>query len=164
MARLLVVALLAAALTGAVTVAASQPVEFNVQIEAKLLRPDGGCPDGAFRCGTAEIDGFGQAEWRFYLVSFVRTPECVSYDVVSTFTLADDSVLELDETGTVCGPGNSFFATRPSSWGNPEAANGTWEFVSGTGQFSGLTGGTGFNHLRSHGADVRGVYAGSLEE
>ena len=147
MRRLLVVIAVAGILTAAMTVTASQPL---VPCASKRRIPDpaGACPDAAFRCGTAEIDGFGSAEWRFYLTFFAPDSEsCGSYTALVTFTLPDDSVLSLDETGTVCGPGKSFFATPGFSWGNPEEANGAWEFLSGTGQFSDVTGGTGINQF-----------------
>ena len=138
---------------------------FTVDIEGKLRRPDGTCPDGAFRCGQGEIDGYGSAEWRFYIASFAPSSEsCGDYTAIVTFTLSDGSTLTLDEAGTVCGPGKSFFATPGFSWGNPDEAIGAWEVQSGTGQFSSVTGGTGTNHARSAGAPMRALYAGTLDD
>ena len=166
MPRLLVAVLLASVVTSATTPAAAiEATAFNAVISDKLRKPEGACPDGAFRCGQAEIDGFGAAEWKFYVTSFVpSSASCGDYTAMATFTLADDSALVVQESGTVCAPGKSFFATPGFSWGNPDQAIGSWEVQSGSGQFAGVTGGGGTDHIRSAGADVRGIYTGSLVE
>lgn len=137
---------------------------FTAEVEGKLTRPNSLCPVGVFRCGEAFIDGFGRADWRFFLISFAPISDsCGQYVAIVTFMLADSSTLTLSETGTVCGPGNSFFATPPFSWGNPDRATGIWEVLDGNGQFTDVTGG-GTSMTRSAGAPMRGIYTGILEE
>ena len=138
---------------------------FTAEVEGKLTRPDTPCRDGAFRCGEALVDGFRPAEWQFFLISFAPVSDsCGQYVAIVTFMLTDTSTLTLSETGTVCGPGKSFFATPPFSWGNPDRATGSWEVLDGTGQFSDVTKGSGTNLSRSAGATLRGTYTGILEE
>jgi hypothetical protein len=132
---------------------------FNATVDARLIRPEG-CESGAYRCGDAVVDGFGSASWEYNVTSFERISNaCVEYTAVSTFTLEDASVLTLNEAGTACGPGNSFFATPPFSWGNPDRATTSWDIASGTGQFEGLTG-SGSASFKSAGAAIRGIYEG----
>ena len=130
-----------------------------------MTRPGPPCSPGAFRCGDAFIDGYGLADWQFFIVGFVPISNaCGEYVANTTFTLADDSSLTLAETGTVCGPGNSFFNTPGFSWGNPDSASATWEVLGGTGQFAAVTGGSGTDELQSAGARVRGTYVGILQD
>jgi hypothetical protein len=142
--------------------ASGETTDFNAAIEGKIQKPDGGCPGGARRCGDAAIDGFGPAEYEFFVTSAHPISDaCVAYTGITTFTLEDGSVLTLDEVGTACGPGNSFFNGGGRSWGNPDDVNGTWDVQSGTGQFEGMTGeGSGSTH--SAGSHFRGTYTGTL--
>ena len=139
--------------------AAPPSTDFNATVSSRALRPAGPCTDGAFRCGTAIIDGIGDAAaWQFFLGAFAPTSNaCGAYTATVVFTLADGSVLELAENGTVCGPGNSFFSTPPFSWGNPDLAAGDWTVVSASGRFAGMTG-SGSSRLTSAGALVAGSY------
>ena len=159
-AAVLLAALAASATPGAAT---SQADAFTAVIEDKLRRPEGACPNGAFRCGEAQVEEFGPADWEFFLESFVPAGEsCGNYTATVVFTLTDGSELILDEAGTVCGPGKSFFATPGFSWGNPDEAIGEWQVQSGTGQFAGVAAGNGTNRSQSAGAAVRGIYIGLL--
>ena len=139
--------------------AAAPPTAFNAAVASQAIRPAGPCADGAFRCGTAIIDGIADpARWQFFLATFVPASNaCGQYTATVTFTLADGSSLELAEAGLVCGPGNSFFATPGFSWGNPDHASGEWVINGATGQFTGMTG-AGSSDLLSAGARVGGKY------
>ena len=161
--RFVVAAILASSLLALAPKSASAQTIFTAEVEGKLTRPNSLCPDGAFRCGEASIDGFGPAEWRFFFISFAPVSDsCGQYEAIVTFMLTDSSTLTLSETGTVCGPGKSFFATPPFSWGNPDRANGSWEVLDGDGQFADVTG-RGTNMNQSAGAPLRGSYTGLLE-
>ena len=140
--------------------AAPPSTDFNATVSSRVLRPAGPCASGAFRCGTAIIEGIGDAaEWQFFVSTFAPTSAaCGAYTAIVVFTLPDGSVLELAEDGTVCGPGNSFFATPPFSWGNPDLATGDWTVVSASGRFAGITG-AGRSRLTSAGARVDGSYS-----
>lgn len=136
---------------------------FNAIIDAKLNQPAWPCPDGAFRCGDSFVDGYGPAEWRFYVTGIsVISETCMEYTARVTFTLDDGSTLTLIEEGTVCGPGKSFFVTPLSSWGNPDQASASWEIVDGSGQFEGLSG-RGTDTIQSAGARIRGSYKGIVQ-
>lgn len=135
---------------------------FNAEVKGKVTRPDG-CPDGASGCGKATIDGFGSAEYLFFITGFTPISDsCGQYTAVVTFTLSDDSVLTLAESGTVCGPGNSFFSTIGSSWGNPIDGSGSWTVQDGTGQFDGMTG-SGTDEFEQAGSNLKAIYTGVLE-
>ena len=165
MLRFIVVALLASGLFAFAPTHLSAQMIFTAEVDAKLTRPDTPCPDGAFRCGEALVAGFGVAEWRLFFISFAPVSDsCGQYEAIVTFMLTDGSTITLSETGTVCGPGKSFFATPPFSWGNPDRATGSWEVLDGNGQFSNVTNGRGTNLARSAGASLRGTYTGVLEE
>ena len=137
--------------------------DFSATIKDTLRRPAGPCLDGAFRCGEAEVAGYGAADWSFFITDFtVVSLTCVEYTAITTFTLADDSLLALAEAGTDCSPGKSLLKTPPSSWGNPESATADWQVIGGTGQFAGATG-QGRSMLQGAGAAMRGDYAGALD-
>lgn len=164
--RFPVALILAASAVLGIGVSASAQTAFRAEIEGKQQKSEGtatGCADGAQACGSATIDGYGLAEYRLFLASFQPTSDsCGDYTATATFTLQDDSTLTLDETGTVCGPGKSFYATPPFSWGNPSDASGSWQVQSGAGQFAGMTG-NGTDDLHSAGSRFRGNYAGTLD-
>lgn len=138
---------------------------FVAEIEGKQQRSEGtptGCQDGAQACGSGPIEGYGQAEYRFYVDSFAPSSDsCGDYVGTVTFTLGDGSRLTLDEQGTVCGPGRSFYATPRHSWGNPSHAQGRWQVRNGTGRFEGLSG-DGTDELHSAGARTRAKYLGAV--
>jgi hypothetical protein len=136
--------------------------DFSATVKDQLRRPAGPCAGGAFRCGEAFVEGYGAADWSFVVTDFtIVSLACIEYTAITTFTLADDSVLALAETGTVCSPGKSLLKTQPFSWGNPETAVASWEVIGGAGQFAGLTG-EGGNVLQAAGAAVSGDYTGEL--
>ncbi|MGH9879518.1 MAG: hypothetical protein ACRD5H_17960 [Nitrososphaerales archaeon] len=136
--------------------------EFVAEVKGKVTRPDG-CPDGATACGKATIEGFGSAQYLFFITGFAPISDsCGEYTAIVTFTLVDDSTLTLDEVGTVCGPGNSFFSTTGSSWGNPIDGSGAWTVQDGTGQFAGMTG-SGTDEFEQAGANLKAIYTGTLE-
>ena len=135
---------------------------FYAEVSGKVKKPTS-CPEGAFICGQTTIEGFGPAEFLYYLTGGVPTSNaCVDYTAIAIFVLADESRLVLDETGAACGPGNSFFTTPPHSWGNPTEVEGSWTVADATGQFSGLTG-SGTNNALVAGAQLSAVYQGTLE-
>ena len=159
--RLSLTALIAAAAVGTCTPALA--ADFSATIMDTLRRPAGPCVDGAFRCGEAEIAGYGAADWSFFITDFtVVSLSCVEYTAITTFTLADDSLLALVEAGADCSPGKSLLKTPPTSWGNPESATANWQVILGTGQFAGVTG-EGQSTLQGAGAAMRGDYAGALD-
>src|SRR5215207_6005417 len=67
-------------------------------------------------------------------------PSCGAYTSTATFSLENTSTLTLEESGIVCGPGKSFFATPGSSYGNPANGAGNWSVIGASGQFAGLSG------------------------
>src|SRR5919108_4825696 len=68
---------------------ASAETAFNAEVKSHIQRPVG-CPDGANLCGQATIDGFGTAEYRFFVTSFQPTSDaCGDYTAITTFTLGD---------------------------------------------------------------------------
>lgn len=145
-----------------VSTAYAETIPFTAEVNSKVKKPVG-CPEGAFLCGEAAIDGFGTAKFLYYLTGGVPTSnDCVDYTAVAIFTLADGSRLVLDESGAACGPGNAFFNTPPHSWGHPTEVEGSWTVAEGTGQFDGVTG-SGTNTATSTGAQLSAVYTGALE-
>ena len=134
---------------------------FQAVIRGPMTKP-AGCPNGITSCGSAEITGFGSGQFSFSITSFTPAPpSCGSYDADVVFSLPDGSTLTLAESGTVCGPGKSFFP-QPApggSYGNPVNGDGSWTIVGATGQFTGLTG-TGTSRFDQSGAALRGTYIG----
>ena len=132
----------------------------------------GGCSNGAFYCGTANIAGYGAASWNLYVLGFtaVQTPCGSTYEATAEFTLASDpnSTLVLDEGGSICGLGDEgaayrgYFAEPPQAFGHPNAIYGNWTVdPTSTGQFSGLTG-SGTDVVNFAGAHGGGSYSGVL--
>jgi hypothetical protein len=149
-------------LVASVGFASAQTTAFDARVKNEIQRPVG-CPDGAYLCGDTDIDGFGPAEFRWYLISFEPISEaCGNYTAIVTLTLGDGSTLTLDEAGTDCGPGNSFSSYPPHSYGQPQTADGKWVVLNGTGVFTGLTG-SGMNALHITGARLTAMYTGTLE-
>ena len=74
---------------------------------------------------------------------------CVDVTGRRTLTFAGGDRLVLEETGTLCTPGNSGNAPGAAkSFGNPFTLDFTWSIVSGTGRFAGASGsGTGTDRL-----------------
>lgn len=148
-------------LVSTVGLASAQATAFDASVTDQIQRSVG-CPDGAYLCGDADIDAFGPAAFRWYLVSFEPISQsCGDYTAIVTLTFGDGSTLTLGEAGTDCGPGNSFSSYPPRSYGQPQTAGGTWVVQDGTGVFAGLTGG-GVNTLRITGARLGAMYIGTL--
>jgi hypothetical protein len=142
----------------------AQAPAFSAEVQGHATRP-AGCPDGAFVCGDATVAGYGAAEYRFFLESLAPgSPSCGNYTATVTFTLTVGGTLTLHETGTVCGPGRSFFPVPApgGSYGNPVDGIGSWEVQGGSGQFAGATG-SGTDTFRSAGASFSASYAGDLQ-
>ena len=145
--------------------ASAQSTVFDASVRDHLTRPSGACPAGASLCGQASIEGFGPAQYLFYVLSFAPTSNaCGDYTATAIFTLGDGSTLTLDESGTACGAGPTFLkGPLFVAYGNPRTFSATWEVVGGTGQFSGMTGsGTDAGHTA--GASLRASYRGTLED
>ena len=156
-----VVAMFIVSLAVSAAMLTAQTVPFEARIADQIQRPVG-CSDGAYLCGEAVIDGFGAAEFRWYLVSFEPVSQsCGDYTAIVTLTLEDGSTLTLAEAGTDCGPGNSFSAYPPHSYGQPQAAHGEWTVQEGTGAFEGVSG-NGTNSVRITGARLTAEYIGTL--
>jgi len=103
-------------LVATVGLASAQATAFDASVTDQIQRSVG-CPDGAYLCGDADIDAFGPAAFRWYLVSFEPISQsCGDYTAIVTLTLGDGSTLTLGEAGTDCGPGNSFSSYPPRSY------------------------------------------------
>ena len=137
-------------------------ISFAASVRGPMTKP-AGCPPGVFACGDAVVSGYGNGTYGYSLISFQPTgPSCGSYTATVSFRLEDTSTLTLGESGTICGPGKSFFATPGSSYGNPASGAGHWSVTSASGQFAGLTG-EGTNRFNIAGAALSAVYTGALE-
>ena len=160
---------LSIAFTGAAS--AQTPVPFQASVSNTNQATPASCPT-AYYCGYATIPGYGNAFWSFD-VNDPAGPIPLSYDCylyvgTSTLTLNSDpgSVLVLDENVTGCQPGNS--GNTPQFWtsafGHPFYATGTWTMNTklSTGQFKGLTGGSGTDVLRSDGAPLEASWTGTV--
>jgi hypothetical protein len=122
------------------------------------------CPEGDYVCGSATTN-YGDGTWTFSPTG--ETPpapgaSCGSYEATVTFALDDasSSMLVLDETGSVCGPGNSIWAPGQShSNGNPFYFTGSWMVETATGEFASIGVGTmGTDALHIAGAHSSGTY------
>src|SRR4029453_12184579 len=129
----------------------------------------GGCSNGAFACGTADIAGYGTASWNLFVTSATADlSSCGStYTAMTEFTLASDpgSTLVLDESGNLCGPGKDaagYFKEGSKEYGHPFTFVGSWTVdPTSTGQFFGLAG-SGSDLVDTAGAIVAGSYSGTL--
>lgn len=160
------VAVIAMAFLGATSLSASV---LDVQVRGHLTRSEAFCPDGGMLCGTAYIEGYGVAEYRWFLVATSGPsgscgPQSGLFDftAIAKFTLPDGSTLTLREVGTLCTPGNSFPTGGPNSYGNPSFFDTHWQVVSATGQFAGLIG-AGSSRGTFAGATVNIRYGGNLD-
>ena len=144
---------LVVALSLAFTGAASAQTAFQASVSGVVPKPKPPCPTTTF-CGSASIAGYGPATWTLNVTNNTTvSPACFTYQAVTTFELlSDDSTLVLDESGLVCGPGNSYPALPPTSFGGPLKSTGSWTVDPlSNGQFSGLTG-AGTDALHTAGA------------
>jgi hypothetical protein len=99
-------------------------------------------------CGTGKVAGFGSATSTFEILTFDLDPATACGETTFRYTIMLSSgagTLILTGDGTVCFPGNSFFAPGAmKSFGNPFQLGFTWTVTGGTGVFAGATGsGTG---------------------
>ena len=146
-------------------------VPFQASVSNTNQATPASCPT-AYYCGYATIPGYGNAFWSFN-VNDPAGPIPLSYDCylyvgTSTLTLNSDpgGVLVLNENATGCQPGNS--GNTPQFWttafGHPFYATGTWTVNTklSTGQFKGLTGGSGTDVLRSDGAPLEAAWTGTV--
>jgi hypothetical protein len=158
---------LSLAFTGA---ASAQTVPFQASVNDIMQKgqPSAPCPT-IYYCGSASIAGYGAAFWSFDEDPNVPpTPvgsDCFIYTGTSTFTLlSDGSTLALNENEVFCQPGNS--GNTPGFWphayGHPGRSNGNWTVQNGTGQFSGLTGGSGTDTLSTNGAQFEVTWSGTV--
>ena len=163
---------LLSALMGLVAISFSNvafAADFNAKVQGHVTRSQGACPDGAVLCGTADIEGFGDAEYRWFRIgSASPSGSCgpltgwFDYGAIVTFTLSDDSNLTLYEVGTQCTPGSSYPTGNQKSFGNPRFVAASWQVVSGTGQFAGMTG-SGTSSGQFPGAAIAFRYDGTLD-
>jgi hypothetical protein len=168
--RLMLVSALVVALSLAFTGAASAQTPFEATVKATQTLPAGPCSNGAFVCGTANLAGYGVASWNFYVTSVTVVPSSCgsSYTATTEFTLASDpsSTLVLDESGSLCAPGNDgagFFKESSTAYGHPFTIVGSWTVdPTSTGQFFGLAG-SGSDLVNLAGANVAGSYSGTLD-
>jgi hypothetical protein len=139
---------------------ASAQTVFQATVSAHNPKPQ---PCAVFACGNASIAGYGPATWTWNLTNLTDVSStCASYQAISTFELSDGSTLTVNETGLVCGPGNSAASEPPTSFGHPSYATGSWTVAGATGQFQGLTG-TGTDVLQAAGAELSGAYTATLD-
>jgi hypothetical protein len=134
-------------------------VAFKATVKGPMTLPVG-CDVGVTSCGTASIAGIGSADFTYAITGFQPLGgSCGAYTATATFTLADASSLVLDESGTVCGPGKSFFfqPAPGGSYGNPVNGTGTWTVHSASGQFSGMNF-SGSNSFHQAGASLAATY------
>jgi hypothetical protein len=160
--RLLPLLALVAALSLAAAGGASAQAGFQATVKGNNPKPKP-CANGDFVCGSATTT-FGDATWGFEPTGETPPPPGApygSYEATATFVLSDgSSTLVLDESGTICGPGNSIWAPGQSvSFGNPFYLTGSWTVETATGEFSSLPVGTaGTDALHFAGAHSSGTY------
>ena len=171
--HLLLLPVLAVALSLALTAPASAQTTFQADLNSTLTLPQGPCPSGAYICGTANLAGYGAASWNLFITGYGPDySACGStYAATTYFTLSSDpaSTLVLDETGNLCGLGHdganyrSYFVQGSQAFGHPFAIVGNWTVdAASTGQFAGL-GGSGSDRISLAGAHAGGGYSGVLE-
>jgi hypothetical protein len=137
----LVVGAVASIVVAALPASAQTTVAFNAEFKETFGRAK---PCSHFLCGVGTVAGYGSATSTFDVTDFapIDSTNCADLEAVRVITLVSDgSTLTLDETGTVCFPGQSFFAPGTEvSFGNPAKIETTWTVDGGTGAFSGATG------------------------
>lgn len=171
-APMLALSALLAALSLAFAGTASAQTSFQASTTFTDTRPTGPCSNGANLCGTANIAGYGAATWNFYTTNdtAVVSPCGSSYTATTDFTLVSDpnSMLVVDESGSLCGLGHDgaayrgYFNQGPQANGFPFEIVGKWTVdPASTGQFAGLTG-SGTDQVHVAGAHADGSYSGTL--
>jgi hypothetical protein len=135
---LLAVGLVATTFVAALPAHAKTTVAFSAEFKETFGRASSKSCEH-FLCGVGTVAGYGAATSSFDLTDFapIEGTNCATLEAVRVITLVSDgSTLTLDEAGTVCFPGQSFF-TRGSqeSFGNPARIETTWMVDRGTGAF-----------------------------
>jgi hypothetical protein len=119
-------------------------------------------PCDHFSCGTGTVVGFGDATTFADVTSFTPPTEgtnCGLATADQTITLVrDSSTLQLEISGTVCFPGNTFEADPA---GEPLRVDATFTVKLGTGIFEGATGG-GTNETKGSGDQAHDTFSGTL--
>jgi hypothetical protein len=120
-------------------------------------------PCDHFVCGTGTVVGFGDATTFFDLTSFtppIEGTNCGLFTGDQTITLVrDGSTLQLEISGTVCFPGNTFDAAMGN--GDPLHGEATFTVKLGTGIFDGAKGG-GTNESKGAGDQAHDTFSGTL--
>ncbi len=162
--RLLLLPALVVALTPAAAGAASaQAGSLQATVKGNNPKPQP-CSNGDYVCGSGTTN-YGDATWTFDPTGETPPPPgapCGSIEATVTFALSDasSSTLVLDESDTICGPGNSIWAPgQTHSNGNPFHLTGSWTVDTATGEFSSIpVGTTGTDALDIAGAHSSGTY------
>lgn len=172
MRRLILLPALVVALSPAFIAPALAQTTFRADVTTTQTRPAGPCANGAYICGTADLAGYGVANWNVYITGYA--PEysaCGSrYTATTYITLSNDpaSTLVLNEVGSLCGLGHDgaayrgYFVQGSQAFGHPFAIVGNWTVdAASTGQFTGLAG-SGTDRINLAGAQVGGIYTGAF--
>jgi hypothetical protein len=120
-------------------------------------------PCDHFVCGTGTVVGFGDATTIADLTSFsppIEGQNCGLFTADQTITLVGDgSTLQLEISGTVCFPGDTFDAAMGN--GEPLHVEATFTVLLGTGIFQGAKGG-GTNESKGAGDQAHDTFSGTL--
>jgi hypothetical protein len=163
-AAFLVVGLVATVAFAALPASAKTTVAFSAEFKETFGRASSKtCTH--FLCGVGTVAGFGSATSAFDLTAFapIEGTNCADLEAVRVITLGSDgSTLTLDEVGTVCFPGQSFFTPGSQvSFGNPAEIETTWTVARGTGVFRGAKG-SGTDSNQNAGDAGHSTLTGSL--
>jgi hypothetical protein len=135
---LLALGLVAATVFVALPAHAKTTVTFSAEFKETFGRASSK-PCEHFFCGTGTVAGFGAATSALDVTDFapIEGTNCADFEAVRVITLVSDgSTLTLDESGTVCFPGQSFFTRGAQvSFGNPFQFETSWTVDRGTGVF-----------------------------
>lgn len=136
--QLFVVGLAAATVFAAFPASAKTSVAFSAEFKETFGRASSK-PCNHFLCGVGTVAGYGSATSAFDVTDFapIEGTNCADLEAIRVITLVSDgSTLTLDEVGTVCFPGQSFFTNGSQvSFGNPADVETTWTVDRGTGVF-----------------------------
>jgi hypothetical protein len=162
--RLFVVALAATAVFATFPASAKTTVAFSAEFKETFGRASSkSC--NHFLCGVGTVAGYGSATSAFELTSFapIEGTNCADIEATRVITLdSDGSSLTLDELGTVCFPGQSFFTSGAQvSFGNPADVETTWTVDRGTGVFRGAKG-SGTDSGQNAGDEGHSTLTGTL--
>jgi hypothetical protein len=120
-------------------------------------------PCDHFLCGTGTVMEFGDATTTVDLTSFtppIEGTNCGLATADQTIRLVrDGSTLQLEISGTVCFPGNTFEAAMGN--GDPFHAEATFTVKLGTGIFDGAKG-SGTNESTGAGDQAHDAFSGTL--